>query len=139
MTPIRSSILLPVRPRPAPPYFPLPLSRARTFTGLLRDIIPPNMRRGRTACWVLTATCLTLFLVGCAGWAVYATDVEQHVNGEPCYKAWSPDSDQVAICPSGCYILGPGNQWYLPDDTPLKNTDQLCAGARKVLHARGYL
>lgn len=113
-------------------------------THRFRGIIPRIMRRGRTVYGVSIAAALVLMLAGCGGgWNVYETDVQQYVHGEQCYKAWSPDSDQVAICPSGCYIEGPafggGTRWYLPEETPLKNARQLCTGARKALHDTGYL
>jgi hypothetical protein len=84
-----------------------------------------------------------IVLAGCSnGWSVYETDVEQYVHGEQCYVAWSPDSDHVAICSSGCFIEGPafagGSDWYRPDDTPLKNAHALCVGARKAIRDNGY-
>lgn len=102
------------------------------------------MRRGHIVYGGMFAICLALTLAGCGGgWNVYEVDVEQYVDGEQCYVAWSPDSDHVAICPSGCYIEGPafggGTQWFRPEQTPLQNTRELCSSAREALHDAGYL
>jgi hypothetical protein len=80
---------------------------------------------------------------GGKSWYVADSDVDQSVQGEKCHAAWSPDSDHVAICPSGCFIEGPafggGKEWFRPDETRLKKSNELCSGARKVLKDSGYL